>query len=193
MINNLEQIKQLLEFKSEDEFYFLQLIQRKKEIAGLGSNNHVVHTYYITSKENLELKFPEIQLLCNFHNARAYINLNKRSFKKLAFKNLQKVADQILNEDYKSVRRAYNSVAGKFSHDENKSWIIDIDHKRMREINDFIVAVDKRNPVGSKYIALIETKNGYHYICKPFNRMFSSDFIYDYEIHTNNPTILYVP
>lgn len=193
MINNLEQIKSLLKFNSEDEFYFLQLIQRKKEIPGLGSNNHVVGTYYISSKEYLELKFPEIELLCKYHNARAYINLNKKSYKKLAFKTLQKVTDQILNEDYKSVKRAYNSVCGKFSNDENKSWIIDIDHKKMREINDLIVTIDGRQPIGDKYIALLETKNGYHYICKPFNTGFQDDYFKDYAIQKNNPTILYVP
>ncbi len=33
MINNLNQIKTLLKFDSEDDFYHLQIIKRKKEAA----------------------------------------------------------------------------------------------------------------------------------------------------------------
>lgn len=48
MINNLELILPLLEFLSEDDFYHLQIIKRKKEHPELGSNSYVVKTYYIT-------------------------------------------------------------------------------------------------------------------------------------------------
>ena len=41
MIDNFEQISKLLTFTSEDEFYFVQVLQRKKDNPGgyLGSNN----------------------------------------------------------------------------------------------------------------------------------------------------------
>lgn len=37
MINNLNQIKELLNFESEDVFYHLQVLKRKKEHPELGS------------------------------------------------------------------------------------------------------------------------------------------------------------
>lgn len=80
MINNLEQIKGLLVFNSEDDFYHLQIIKRKKEHPELGSNSYVVKTYYISSIDYLNKKFEEIQVLCQYHNARSCINLNRRSF-----------------------------------------------------------------------------------------------------------------
>ena len=53
MINNIEIIKTLLEFNSQDEFYHLQVLKRKKENPELGSNSYVVKTYYVGSIEYL--------------------------------------------------------------------------------------------------------------------------------------------
>src|SRR6185437_7908359 len=99
MINNIEEIKQLLHFDSKDDFYHLQIIKRKKEHPELGANSYIAKTYYIYSIDKLEKSLPEIICLCNFHNARACINLNRRSFEKLSFQLLRKVTDQILNKD----------------------------------------------------------------------------------------------
>lgn len=121
MINNFEQIKNLLEFNSNDDFYYLQVLKRKKENHELGSNSYMVKSYFISSKEYLDLRKQEIIDLCNSNNARAYINLNKRSFEKIAFHTLKKVTDQIMNKDYFSVRKAYDSVCGSFMNEPNKN------------------------------------------------------------------------
>ncbi len=42
MINNIEIIKSLLKFESPDEFYFLQIIKRKKDNPEIGSNSLVI-------------------------------------------------------------------------------------------------------------------------------------------------------
>lgn len=53
MINNFEQIKSLLKFEDENEFYFLQIIQRKKDHKesnfklGISNNNRLIKAYYI--------------------------------------------------------------------------------------------------------------------------------------------------
>jgi len=54
MIDNLDKIKPLLNFESEDDFYYLQILQRKKENPELGSNSRVIKNYYIKSVEELE-------------------------------------------------------------------------------------------------------------------------------------------
>lgn len=198
MINNISQIKTLLKFDSEDDFYHLQILKRKKEHPELGSNSYVVKTYYVRSLEYLDKIFPEVINICNFHNARACINLNKRSFEKIAFHTLKKVTDCILNKDYKSVRKAYESVCGSYSNESEHKWIIDVDNKDglhlyiAEKIRHF-----EPNPVESKVITYIETKNGWHIITKPFNQM---NFRIHTEmngqvceIHKNNPTILYIP
>lgn len=196
MINNLNQIKSLLVFDTEDDFYHLQIIKRKKEHSELGSNSYVVKTYYVKSNEYLDKIFPEIKSLCDFHNARACINLNKRSFEKLAFQMLKKVTDCILNKDYKSVRKAYESVCGAYSNDRSKKWIIDLDGEIQNSF-DYIYNMNELikniEPIGCKTICRVSTKNGSHLITNPFNVLKFKEKYPNIEIHKNNPTILYIP
>lgn len=193
-INNIELIKSLLAFDSEDDFYHLQIIKRKKEHAELGSNSMVVKTYYIKSIEHLEKVFCEIRCLSDFHNARACINLNRRSFEKLAYQMLMKITGQIMNKDFKSVKEAYNSVCGAHSNEPVKRWIIDVDVKDdgiIRAISNDIknCEPDRRK---DKIITCIPTKSGIHLITYPFNVMEFKQFHPEIEIHKDNPTILYI-
>jgi hypothetical protein len=193
MTDNLHIIKELLRFESEDDFYHLQILKRKKENPELGSNSQVIKTYYIRSVEHLEESMGEIKLLCDYHSARAYINLNVRSFEKSAFQTMKKLSDIIMNRDYKSARRAYESVVGVHSTGRDKSWIVDIDTKDNDIVNGIKDAIEACEPIDKeKSIAFISTKNGYHLITKPFNRFGLPDLI-GIDIHTNNPTILYTP
>lgn len=190
MVNNLEKIKYLLKFDSEDDFYHLQILKRKKENPELGSNSYVVKTYYVNSFDYLEKKMPEIINLCQYHNARACINLNPRSFERIAFHTLKKVTDIIMNKDYRQVRKAYESVCGEFGNGKHKSWVIDIDTKDIEEINRVSNHIEPIMPEGTKVISVLETKNGYHLITKPFDL---SKYTLEHDIHKNNPTILYIP
>lgn len=192
MVDNFEQIKSLLKFDDEDQFYLVQIIKRKKENKELGSNSHVVKFYYIKSAEDLDKDKEEMVLLAHFHNARVCINLNKRSFEKTAFHTLKKITDQILNKDFKNTRKAYNSVCGMYAGEQDKIWIVDIDEKG-RYANEVLKAIDRMQPVGDKLISIVETKNGVHLITKPFNLQ---DFKSEYpniDVHKNNPTIIYIP
>lgn len=191
MINNIHAITPLLKFDSSDDFYFLQIIKRKKENPEIGSNSIVVKTYYIRSQEQLENMMPEIVAICDFHNARACINLNVRSFEKVAFHTMKKISDIIMNKDYKSVMAAYDYVCGEYGAGKNKSWVIDID----THDEDFVEEVERNinacPPEGFKIITQLPTKNGYHLISLPFDlRGFKFPKI---DIHKNNPSILYIP
>lgn len=197
MIDNFELIKGLLKFDSPDDFYHLQILKRKKENPELGSNSYVVKTYYIKSVEYLEKKQNEIINLCEFNNARACINLNRRSFEKLAFQMLKKVTDQIMNKDFKSVRKAYESVCGEYSNEPNKKWIIDIDYKDISEeerevIYNYIKLLIKETGK-DETIPIIPTKNGEHWITSPFNLgIFRENYGGTIDVHKDNPTILYI-
>ena len=190
-INNLQLIKPLLNFANDDVFYHLQILKRKKEHPILGSNSYVVKTYYISSIEYLEFKMSEIIELCKFHQARAYINLIPRSFEKIAFHTLKKVTDCIMNKDYKSVRKAYESICGKYGHGD-KIWVIDVDDRdfnKVLKIGETVNKIESGNSVN--VLEYIPTLNGFHILTKPFDKSVFSK-IYDLDIHTNNPTILYL-
>lgn len=197
MIDNFELIKGLLKFDSPDDFYHLQILKRKKENPELGSNSYVVKTYYIKSVEYLEKKQNEIINLCEFNNARACINLNRRSFEKLAFQMLKKVTDQIMNKDFKSVRKSYESVCGAYSNEPNKKWIIDIDYKDIieeeREVVYNYIKLLIKETGKDETIPIIPTKNGEHWITSPFNLgIFRENYGGTIDVHKDNPTILYI-
>ena len=204
-INNFEQIKSLLVFDDKgDWFYFLQILQRHKdnpEVKNL-SNSRVIKTYYISTIDYLTLKEEEIKFLCGMYNARAYINLNPRSYERLAFHMLKEITDRILNKDYKSVSKAYDSTCGKFSVGDKK-WIVDIDEEEIPfkltmdiELCDPITYPIYNNEkhvfIGqSKIIATIPTKSGWHLITKPFNLKQFKDKYPEVDVQKNNPTVLY--
>lgn len=192
MVYNFDLILPLLEFKSEDDFYFLQIIKRKKENKEIGSNSHVVKTYFIKSVEDLLNDKEEMICLADFHNARVCINLNKRSFEKTCFHTLKKLTDQILNKDYRQARKAYASVCGTYTAEKDRKWVVDIDEKG-RRANEVLQTIDRCDPEGNKLIVILDTKNGVHLITKPFNVQQFREKYPDIDIHKNNPTLLYMP
>lgn len=200
MINNFQQISKLLQFRSDDDFYHLQIIKRKKDHPEIGSNSLVIKTYYIKSEDHLAKVEPEIIALCNFHGARACINLNRRSFEKMAFHTLKKVTDQIMNKDFKSVRKAYESVCGAYANESNKKWIIDIDNISIDGFNHQDSMIQLRSRIIELQIEaghlqsmnFIRTKSGIHIISTPFNLQKFREEFPDIDVHKDNPTILYI-
>lgn len=198
MIDNLELIKPLLEFKSPDDFYYLQILQRKKENSELGSNSRVIKNYYIKSIEHLELRYQEIKDLCILFNARASIRLNRRSFEKVAFKTLQNIANSMSNKEYSFINKSYDRACGLGHNDKNKSWIIDIDKNELPFVDLIIESFQIVEPIGDKLIIKIPSKTGIHLITKPFNVLeFTNNLKKHVDIHLDiqkdNPTNLFIP
>lgn len=189
-INNLNSILKLLEFPCEHTFYHLQILKRRKENPELNRNSTVIKTYYITSHEYLENKMEEIIEICKFFNARAYINLNPRNFEKIAYHNLKKITDCILNKDFKSIRKSYESVCGNFG--QTNYWIIDVD---VKDFDQVLILANQINKCKSKYdvnvVTYIETINGWHIIVRPFDIRDLPTLPIQFDIQKNNPTILY--
>lgn len=199
MIDNFEQINNLLNFESEDDFYFLQIIQRKKDNPDgyMGSNNssRLIKAYYIKSVEELNKKKHEIVELCKLFNARAGINLNKRSFYKTSFNVLRRTAEYLHNRDFKSTAYVWNTECGKHNGGD-KVWLLDFDYKPTNpdwyiNIKGYLYGLQ---PIcENKVLAFIPSKNGIHVITKGFDvRKFKEDYP-DIEIHKNNPTNIFIP
>lgn len=196
MVNNFNIIKEILDFPNDDVFYFLQIIKRKKENPEMPKSEIVLSCHHITSYEYLERLENEIIGYCDSFNARAYINLNKRSFKRVGLETLKNIATYIAQDDYKSIRKAFNSAAGKCATDPDKKWVLDFDYKPIAadwliDLKGYLYGLD---PITvDKIVTTIPTKNGIHVITRPFNPLqFKIDFP-DVDIHKNNPTILYAP
>jgi hypothetical protein len=193
MTDNFDKIASILKFDSEDDFYYLQILQRKKENKELGSNSRVIRNYYINSVDHLMKRKEEIVRLCEVFNARASIRLNRRSYSKVAFKAMQNLANTMSNREYKFVGKSYDRACGQCHNDPDKTWILDIDGRHDAYFTDDITHfIGLREPIGDKFIAEIPSKNGVHLIVKPFNLTDFKEFYPDVEIHKDNPTNLYI-
>ena len=201
-VDNFNKIKSLLSFKSEDEFYFVQILQRKKDhkdgspVAKVGSNNssRLIKSYFIYSVEQLDQMRPEIVEVCKTFNARAGINLNSRNTKEVALEMMERLVQTIRSNNQSSLHRLYNTVCGQHYAGKDNVWIIDVDHTNMRDINSMIAHIEQNlQPIGLKFKALIPSKAGFHIITSKFDsHQFGIDFP-GVELHKNNPTNLYIP
>lgn len=200
MVDNLNLIKPFLVFESEDDFYYLQILQRKKENPNLGSNSRVIKSYYIKSLDYLENRYEEIKVLCNTFNARAMLRLNKRSWEKVAFKTIVNVANSTGNKEYEFIRKSYDKACGNGHNDKQKKWILDIDFDKESRCNEddieaYCTTISNCQPFGRKVLAKIPSKNGLHIITTPFNiqewKKHGRENLVD--IHKDNPTNLYIP
>jgi hypothetical protein len=197
MINNFDKVSKHLKFESSDDFYFLQIIKRKKEHKELGRDSYVAKTYYISSLEDLEWFKSEIICLCEHHQARAYINLNRRSFRRVALENLRKNTEQIINETYKACRKSFNTCCGVHSKEPNKKWIIDIDFKG-DSLDEVVVKIVSNtikncepNRREDKIIDIFPTPSGVHLVTTAFNVEEFKKYHPEVDIKKDNPTILY--
>jgi len=198
MIDNLEQILPLLKFDSDDDFYYLQILQRKKENPQLGSNSRVIKNYYIKNTKSLLDRYDEIKMLCDVFHARAMFRLNRRSWERVGFKAMVNIANTMGNREYQFLPKSYDRACGNGHNDPNKTWILDVDvdpdsdiYVKPDWILDFIN--EECLPIGEKGVTVIDSANGWHLITKPFDpRKFKERFP-TIDIHKDNPTNLYIP
>jgi len=210
-IDNIELIKPLLNFTSEDDYYFLQVLSRKKDrdilpfrMGGSNNNSRMIRPYFINSIEHLENVYEEIRVMCELFKARAMICLNKRSYYSSSHQMMVRLAQSIQAKNYFNAKM-WNNVSGVYHPTKDKSWIIDIDKDEMVWKDNIIKAIQSVEPDGDKILTEIPSKSGLHLITKAFNvkkykEVLDKDLRDNYDIppinldiHKNNPTNLYIP
>lgn len=197
IIDNIDLVIPFMVFEDPNDFYYLQILQRKKENPQLGSNSRVIKNYYINSVEYLLSHYDEIKMLCEQFNARASLRLNRRNYENVAFKAMVNIANSMNNREYSFIKKSYDRAVGNGHAEpkEQKTWILDWDGEFL-SIDRFVIEsiIDKCQPLitGSKVKAYIPSKSGMHIITSPFDaRLFREKFP-DVEIHKDNPTNLYI-
>lgn len=164
MIDNLTEIVPLLKFE-EGTFYYLQVLQRKKDNPGMSWQTKQRYFKFIRSQEELETYTKEAREISDFYNARAYISLTPRSFEKLSLEALVELSTRIKNKDYLSNFKIFEKLAllPGCAKKEGKLWMIDYDSK-LPGFPEFLETIHK-----VKIKASLPTVNGYHIIVEPFN------------------------
>lgn len=179
----------------DNEFYFLQILQRKKENPEIMGNSKVIKTYYFNTLDKFKNAEFEIKTLCKVFNARAYIGVNRRSYEKIAFASMIQLTNLICNKQFEDVKNVYNTACGNYI-TSDKHWIIDVDSFDLIKLEKLKNYINKCRS-GYKYniILTVPTINGYHLITRPFDSyldQLNKDLLnLNYDIHKNNPTLLY--
>lgn len=194
MIDNLEKIIPLLSRDNEDEFYMVQIIQRRKDWNANEPNQHrVIKDYYIYSLEQLMKRYEEIRRLCDMFNARAYIRLSRRNARTMAKEMIVELWEAFRNDSFKHLRKIYSTVVWR-SKWIDKVWLIDLDEKDYEwaltfgSLKRFLCNI---KPVWEKLIEIIPTHNWVHFLTKPFDLKTFKEHYPTVDVHKNNPTILY--
>jgi len=192
-VDNFDVILNMLSFDSKDDFYFVELIKRKKDNNPDTQSQKLIEWFEFNSKEKLISMKQYIHDKCVSENCRAYIRLNKRDKKQVALQVLREISNRVANSDY-NIKNVYHQVLGRYHNDKNKKWIIDIDGDDIEKIDDIYLFFSN---LRTKYVlpdtmvhALIPTKNGIHIITSPFDSKLFNDIFPDISIHKDNPTLL---
>lgn len=200
-VDNFNRIYEILKFNNKDEFYFLQIIQRKKDgnVTDTGNNGYrTIKTYYIYSVEQLRKKENKIKELCLKNNARAYININRRNAEEVALSAIQQYAQLISEGNAYQGYRVYDSACGGTRARGYKSlWIVDVDSKDPEYLAKIIAIINKcRGAEEFKVKYQIPTLNGYHLITigfdvNQFKQELAINQLDDVDTQKDNPTLLY--
>lgn len=166
-----------------DAFWSIRVIQRRKENPDLGKNSKLVRSYQVQSREELHNLKPHILKHCIDNNARAYIDLNPKSWKQAAYQELKAIADIIAEERFGDLPKVLDKTIDsgakmKLMNSYMKCWVVDVDTKDRKEI-DFIknliqgIFQDSRSTIKAE----LPTVNGVHIITSPFDcKRFSDDY-----------------
>jgi hypothetical protein len=196
MIDNLELIKELLNFDKKGDFYMLYVLKRKKDQPEGERDNHqsvrTIKSYCIDSIEYLDKRYDEIRQLCEMFKARAYIHVQKQNHYDVSLNMMVALAQRIQDGNHKQ-QGLFDSVVGQLKTHE-KRWIVDIDTKDPAEVLKIKGVIDNVcKPEGIKTIDLVPTKNGFHFITKKFDLVEFKEMYPNLNIHKKNPTLLYLP
>lgn len=167
--NKLEFIKNILTFKKEGDFFYCNILKRKKDFNTERTNHQsvrVIKDYCFYSVEDLEARYDEIKLLAETFKARVYCGVNRLNDSQVAIRMIKGLAER-LESGNNNCRSLWASTVGSLSSEE-KRWVVDLDNEDVNHIEDIVAKINSLEPEGEKVVCLIPTKSGVHIISKPF-------------------------
>lgn len=200
MVNNFAQIRTLLKFDNGDAFYSIDVMKRRKDNPGLFTDSVLIGSFEIRSIQQFDHLMPIFIEVCNGTNARAYIRLNRRTNAKVSKETLRRISGHNADCCYSSVRSVIDSIIGKHHSEKDRTWVVDLDYDKcpaetdindwLNELISFVQALifeGKRDDT----VHIVNTVNGVHLVCRPFNRKKFKDKYANIDVHDDNLTLLY--
>lgn len=192
MIDNFNEFKR--DFK-EWEFYFIQIIKRKKDnpdTPWINWNNHArcIKEYSIGSKEQLDKRKQEMINIAEATNSRIYIHPARRSYDQVARDMCLMIWEHIAKW-WHWLSWLYRHACGSNKWAE-RLWVVDVDSDNK---DVFTLASLKKFIQSIKWNAeikmVLKTINWCHLITTPFDLQKFKEYYPSVDVHKNNPTLLY--
>ena len=152
----------------QGDFYFVQVIQRKKE-CNIGSNNNVIKDYHFFDKKSFLNKKEEIVTLCKTFNARAYFWVNPRNCKQVQYEIIREALEAIECNSKKLFKCVSKAIGQRRNTDYKSKWILDFDTKDWHLINKYLDLIRECRPCINKILYYIHTVNGIYVITLGFD------------------------
>lgn len=191
IIDNFDLIAEWFNGLEDNNDYYIQveIIQRKKDGVNVGNStsndNRSIKKFYPTSVESLLAYRERIIDIVKRNNARAYIYPAYISKKQVYHKLLLDLVSKVTTENFdKPVENLAPALCSQCL--TSKYLIFDVDSKDPDKLKTTLDAVSSL----SKSITVLNTVNGFHILCKPFNYT-EIEWGSDVELKTKNPTLLY--
>lgn len=195
-MNNFKQISYWFDNLKEDDFYWIQVLKRRKDGNSTSSSKQLIKDYTVFNKTVFNECEKEIKDLCKLYNARAYIWVNPRNYKKFQLNLLKTTIDAIDSNSHSVYKLVNKAIANSRSSNYEKLFILDIDTKDRDIVDEYEEIIMKSDCAGNPEWDLIETVNGYHIISHTFNlqlfdQLLTRERLPKIDIHKDNPTLLY--
>ena len=177
MVDNFKLIRSYIEkeinggnWKDGDCFY-LQLLRRqaddplidgKKDKKYHGNmHSRSIKDYLVKDLQHLDDIEDDVKTFCKTFNVRAYIRLNKRSYKTITTKILKHIAEQVdSGETYASPYHLIASACGLANcAGKNKTWLLDLDKEYLPYETEIIDMICQCMPISAKIQEIYDTTN----------------------------------
>lgn len=181
---------------NKEDFFFIQIIQRKKDDNDI--NIKIIRNFYIYNKEYFLKRKNYIIELCKQYNAKAYFWINPKNARDISLECIKAYADLISQEDCSKGYKLWDKKCElNVSSNYEKLWIVDVNSKdpvNLKLICELINNCWKDNTRKIDYV--IPTVSGYHIITNKFNTHFFEQLLVInnlcyIDIHKDSPTLLY--
>ena len=205
MTDNFERFRPFMQLPEEeggDAYYVIELVRRGKDCPDLPAANYHFKNYYINTLKKYAGVQEEIRTLCRTLRLRAYVSVNRKSFRQVTMNTIAEMSRRASLDDFRRPYAVFESCSGKFVDKDDKYWVVDVDdfvgyntQEHCETIRNFI---NDCHPYGDKTELMLPTKSGMHLITKPFDiNAFNgcmgvfTDWIPRPEIKKNHLTLLF--
>lgn len=201
-LRDLELTETISGQRTDGDVWYVQLLRRQSDdpmINGVpdpayhgNMHSRSLKDYLIHSADHLlELK-NEMVALCKVQNVRAYIRLNKRTYRGIAIEALDMLVKQLKSDTFGSPYHMIASANGSVNNaGDHKTWVVDLDKEYIPFESDIVNMICACEPHRSNIETLqnlsaitfeeakkhhieknfftLPTKSGKHIIVRPFN------------------------